>query len=274
MLNKSSGAHALASSSHQDLGQLATQARAPLPYPGQGPSSLTGSLGYTANLSSAGSDRASPSSMAARTNLAAQMGFGSNPNLQSLDQMQSQIPRQDQFTWQQQLLAQQQQHAPYDSYGDQSMFPGRFSSHQDQGRHLPAVPTWQNSTNPLHQPAALEYFGQGPRAAAPATSLAWTGAQGQQGPYAMQHNQFGGNQGQSQASTLNWQQQLQLQQQQGQGQGQGQPQSALGSVNSSSAAAADSWGWLDEFEHKQQSERLPVNGWQGQASATPGPGVW
>lgn len=62
---------------------------------------------------------------------------------------------------------------------------------------------------------------------------------------------------QPQPSTLNWQQQLQQQLQQGQGQGQGQLQSALGQVNSPSAAAADSWGWLDDFEHKQQAERLP-----------------
>ena len=62
--------------------------------------------------------------------------------------------------------------------------------------------------------------------------------------------------GQQQGSILNWQQQLQQHQQQGQG----QPQSALGPGTSPSTAAADSWGWLDDFEHKQQAERLPVAG--------------
>lgn len=198
MLNRSGSTHALASLSHPDLGQLATQQRAPRPYPGQGPSSLTGSLGYTANLSSAGSDRASPSSTAARTNLAAQMGFGSDPNLQGLDQIQTQLPRQDQLTWQQQLLAQQQQQqAPYGSLAGRSMFSGGFQSHQGQGRHLSAVPTWQNSANPLQQPATLGYHGQGPRAPAPASSLAWNGAHSHQGPYASHHNQFGAGHGTS-----------------------------------------------------------------------------
>ena len=180
MLNQSSSGHALASSSHQNLGQLASQQRAPLPYPGQGPSSLAGSLGYSANLSSAGSDRASPSSVAARTNLAAQMGFGSNPNLQSLDQLQTQLPHREQLTWQQQLLAQQQQQQPYD-YGSQSLFPGGFQNHH--GHHLPAVPTWQNSANPLHQPAAPGHFGQNPRV--PVGSTGWSGSLSNHSPYSL-----------------------------------------------------------------------------------------
>ena len=189
MLNRSSSNHALASSSHHNLGQLATQQRAPLPYPGQGPSSLAGSLGYAANASSAGSDRASPSSVAGRSNLAAQMGFGSNPNLQGLDQLQSQLPHREQLTWQQQLLAQQQHQAPapYDSYGNQSAFSGGFQSRQ--GHHLP---TWQNSAGLLHQPAALGQLGQNPTAAAvpaPASHLAWNGSQSNQGSYPA-HNQF------------------------------------------------------------------------------------
>lgn len=192
MLNRSSSNHALASSSHQNLGQLATQQRAPLPYPGQGPSSLAGSLGYTANLSSAGSDRASPSSVAGRTNLAAQMGFGSNPNLQGLEQLQSQLPHREQLTWQQQLLAQQQHQAPYDSYGGQSAFSGGFQSRQ--GHHLPAVPTWQNSAGSLQQPAALGQNGQS-TTTAPASHLAWNGGQSSQGPYPAHNNQFGVGQG-------------------------------------------------------------------------------
>ena len=193
MLNRSSSNHALASSSHHNLGQLGIQQRAPLPYPGQGPSSLAGSIGYTANLSSAGSDRVSPSSVAGRTNLAAQMGFGSNPNLQGLDQLQSQLPHREQLTWQQQLLAQQQHQAPYDSYGNQSAFPGGFQSRQ--GHHLPAVPTWQNSTGSLH---ALGQFGQSPTAAAPpapASHVAWNGGQSSQGSYPVHSNQFGVGQG-------------------------------------------------------------------------------
>ena len=197
MLNRSSSNHALASSSHHNLGQLATQQRAPLPYPGQGPSSLAGSLGYTANLSSAGSDRASPSSVAGRTNLAAQMGFGSNPNLQGLDQLQSQLPHREQLTWQQQLLAQQQQHqAPYDSYGNQGAFSGAYQSHQ--GHHLPAVPTWQSSAGSLHQPAALGQYAQSATAAAPpapASHLSWSGGQSNQGPHPGHDNQFGVGQG-------------------------------------------------------------------------------
>lgn len=192
MLNRSSSNHALASSSHHNLGQLASQQRAPLPYPGQGPSSLAGSLGYTANLSSAGSDRASPSSVAGRTNLAAQMGFGSNPNLQSLDQLQSQLPNHDQLTWQQQLLAQQQ----HDSYGTQGAFAKRFQSRQ--GHYLPAVPTWQNSAASLHQPAAPGQFSQSPTAAAHAHAaghFAWNGAQSNPGPYPSHHNRFGAGQG-------------------------------------------------------------------------------
>lgn len=195
MLNRSSSNHALASSSHHNLGQLASQQRAPLPYPGQGPSSLAGSLGYTANLSSAGSDRASPSSVAGRTNLAAQMGFGSNPNLQSLDQLQSQLPNHDQLTWQQQLLAQQQQ-APYDSYETQGAYARGFQSRQ--GHHLPGVPTWQNSAGSVHQPAAPGQFSQSPtaaHAAAAASHFAWNGAQSNPGPYASHHNQYGTGQG-------------------------------------------------------------------------------
>lgn len=196
MLNRSSSHHALASSSHHNLGQLASQQRAPLPYPGQGPSSLTGSLGYTANLSSAGSDRASPSSVAGRTNLAAQMGFGSNPNLQSLDQLQSQLPNHDQLTWQQQLLAQQQQQAPYDSYGTQGAFAKGFQSRQ--GHHLPAVPTRQNSAGSLHQSAAPGQFSQSPTAAAHAAGgchFAWNGAQSNPSPYSSHHSQYGTGQG-------------------------------------------------------------------------------
>ena len=194
-LNSSSSHHALASASHHNLGQLATQQRAPLPYPGQGPSSLAGSLGYPANLSSAGSDRASPSSVAARTNLAAQMGFGSNPNLQSLDQLPTQLPRHEQLTWQQQLLAQQQhQQAPYDSHGNPSAFSGGFQNYH--GHHLPAVPTWQNSANSLHQPAPPGHFGQNSDAAAPpASSLVWNGVQGNRGPYSMHNSQLGAAQG-------------------------------------------------------------------------------
>ena len=187
MLRQSNSSHVLASSSHHNLGQLATQQRAPLPYPGQGPSSLAGSLGYSANLSSAGSDRASPSSVAARTNLAAQMGFGSNPNLQSLDQLQTQLPHREQLTWQQQLLAQQQQQQPYDSYGSQSLFPGGFQNHH--GHHLPAVPTWQNSANPLNQPGASGQFGQNPTA--PASSTGWGGGLHSHSPYSMATSSFG-----------------------------------------------------------------------------------
>ena len=64
---------------------------------------------------------------------------------------------------------------------------------------------------------------------------------------------------QPQGSTLNWQQQLQQQQAYGSTVGlppQGMPQAAPGSVNSPSAAAADSWSWLDDFEHKQQAEHV------------------
>ena len=61
----------------------------------------------------------------------------------------------------------------------------------------------------------------------------------------------------SHGGNLNWQQQLQ-QQLQGQLyaplQPQGMPQPAPG-AESSSSNAADSWSWLDDFEHKQQAER-------------------
>ena len=157
-LSHSSSGHALGLS-HPHLGQLNTQQRAPLPYPGQVPSSLNGSLGYSANLSSAGSDRASPSSLLGRTNLAAHMGFGSNPNLQSLDQLQTRLPQREQPTWQQQLLAQQQHQAPYDLYGFQSQHADGVQNHHS--HHLPAVPMWQNPTTSFQQDpaAALGHIG-------------------------------------------------------------------------------------------------------------------
>ena len=157
-LSHSSSGHALGLS-HPHLGQLNTQQRAPLPYPGQVPSSLNGSLGYSANLSSAGSDRASPSSLLGRTNLAAHMGFGSNPNLQSLDQLQTRLPQREQLTWQQQLLAQQQHQAPYDLYGFQSQHADGVQNHHS--HHLPAVPMWQNPTTSFQQDpaAALGHIG-------------------------------------------------------------------------------------------------------------------
>ena len=151
-LSHSSSGHALGLP-HPHLGQLNTQQRAPLPYPGHAGSSLNGSLGYSANLSSAGSDRTSPSSLLGRTNLAAHMGFGSSPNLQSLDQLQTRLPQREQLTWQQQLLAQQQHQSPYDSYGFQNQHAGGFQSHHS---HQPlAVPSWQNPTTSFQQnPAA------------------------------------------------------------------------------------------------------------------------
>ena len=152
MLGQSMGGPAL-SSSHPGLANLGVQHKAPLPYPGQALSSLNGSLGYSANLSSAGSDRASPSSGIGRTNLAAQMGFGSNPSLSSLEQLP-----QDQLTWQQQLLAQQQHQSSMGSFGHGSHFPGGFQNHL--GHHLPAVPTWQNSAVSI---GSLGQFGQNPR---------------------------------------------------------------------------------------------------------------
>jgi len=178
MLSHSASGHALASS-HPNLGQLGAQQRVPFQYPGQPPSSLNGSLGYSANLSSAGSDRASPSSVIGRTNLAAQMGFGSNPNLQSLDQLQMQLPQRNQLNWQQQLLAQQHQQQSYDSY----QYSGGFQNRH--GHHLPAVPSWQDPAN--------QNPGQSPRAAAhpaPANPLTWAGAQSLQGSYPMQPDSF------------------------------------------------------------------------------------
>lgn len=196
MIGQSSNVH---SSSHPNLGQLNSQLnsqqRAPLPYPGQAPPSLNGSLGYSANLSSAGSDRASPSSVIGRTNLAAQMGFGSNPNLHSLDQLPTGLPQSEQLTWQQQLLAQQQHQSPYESYGHQNPYTGGFQNHH--GHHLPAVPTWQDSAVSFQQGLASQgQLGHSPRAVAEAAAggnaLAWAGPQGLQNPHSMQLNSFGG----------------------------------------------------------------------------------
>ncbi|DBA73433.1 TPA: hypothetical protein ACH3X1_011469 [Trebouxia sp. C0004] len=266
-LSHSSSGHALGLS-HPHLGQLNTQQRAPLPYPGQAASSLNGSLGYSANLSSAGSDRASPSSLLGRTNLAAHMGFGSNPNLQSLDQLQTRLPQRQQLTWQQQLLAQQQHQSPIDSYGFQNQHAGGFQNHHS--HHLPAVPTWQNPTNSFQQ--NLGHIGH------PASHSLLP--QPLQGSYPMQLDSLGPGQGfvnppQSQVSSLNWQQQLQQQHVQGPPAGlhqQGMPQAGSASVHSPSPAAADSWSWLDDFEHKQQAEHL--TGAAYQASNLPNPGVW
>ena len=151
-LSHSSSGHALGLP-HPHLGQLNTQQRAPLPYPGHAGSSLNGSLGYSANLSSAGSDRTSPSSLLGRTNLAAHMGFGSNPNLQSLNQLQTRLPQREQLTWQ------QQHQSPYDSYGFQNQQAGGFQNHHS--HHLPAVPRWQNPTTSVQQnpAAALGHIG-------------------------------------------------------------------------------------------------------------------
>ena len=193
-------------SSHQNLGQLSGQQRAPFPYPGQAPSSLTGSLGYSANLSSAGSDRASPSSVVGRTNLAAQMGFGSNANLQSLDHPPTQLPQRlpEQLTWQQQLLTQQQQHqqqqqAGYDPFGsrNQTQYPDGFQNHH--GHHLPAVPTWQNAPSFSHQDlASMGHLGQGSKAVPQFDSAgrpAWAAAQGQQADYRVQMDVSGAGRG-------------------------------------------------------------------------------
>ena len=209
MIGQSSSVH---SSSHPNLGQLNSQLnnqlnsqqRAPLPYPGQAPPSLNGSLGYSANLSSAGSDRASPSSLIGRTNLAAQMGFGSNPNLQSLDQLPPRLPQREQLTWQQQLLAQQQHPSPYESYGHQNPYTGGFQNHH--GHHLPAVPTWQDSAASFQQGVASQgQLGHSPRAVAEAAAggnaLAWAGPQGLQNPHSMQPNSFGGGQGKAVSSS-------------------------------------------------------------------------
>ena len=89
------------------------------------------------------------------------MGYGSNPSLQSLDQPSNQIPHQDQLTWQQQLLAQQQHPSAFDSSGlsgGRGHLSGGFQNHL--GHHLPAVPSWQSSANPLGMPGNLGHFGQ------------------------------------------------------------------------------------------------------------------
>ncbi|KAL0046021.1 hypothetical protein WJX82_011659 [Trebouxia sp. C0006] len=271
-LSHSSSGHALGLS-HPHLGQLNTQQRAPLPYLGQAAPSLNGSLGYSANLSSAGSDRASPSSLLGRTNLAAHMGFGSNPNLQSLDQLQTRLPQREQPTWQQQLLAHQQNQSPYDSYGFQNQQAGGFQNHHS--HHLPAVPMWQNPTTAFQQnpAAALGHIG---RPASPSLL-----PQPLQGSYPMQLDPLGPGQGlfnppQSQGNSLNWQQQLQQQQQQLQLQHQqlqGPPVGLhhQGMPQAGPSASADSWSWLDDFEHKQQAEHM--TGAAYQASDVPNPGA-
>lgn len=123
---------------------------------------------HSGQLSSAGSDRASPALGAGvhtRTNLAAQMGVGSSPNLQSLDGLGlglgaqqgfglglQQAPQPDQLTWQQQLLAQQQSlqhpaasgmsHGYSHGYSHGTAQPSGFQNHL--GHQLPPVPTWQS----------------------------------------------------------------------------------------------------------------------------------
>ena len=145
-------------------------------------------IAYTGNLSSAGSDRASPApGGASRTNLAAQMGMGSNPNLQGLDQYASQrdsaglgmhsnlrlhtvehlgtqLSQGPQLNWQQQLLQQQQQQQQVQYAEPAGMFSqglaGGFRNHL--GHPLPPVPSWQGGA-PGQQGGAGQ-TGSGPHA--------------------------------------------------------------------------------------------------------------